>query len=311
MTEVSATQPPGSSLPPMSADAAAAGAMLRQLREEQGLQIAALAAAIKVTPAKLEALEAGRLGELPDLTFARALAQTVCRALKADAAGVLARMPGAVASRLERVDEGLNTPMPERGHGLAWGHWGDWADWAPWRRPVPWLALLLLLAAAAFVLVPRRPAAVGDAATPAAEGASDVLAAAATAASAMLAASNSAAAAPARGASAEASVASAPLASAASAPASEVAPPAPPATAAAPDGLQLRAVQDTWVQVTDAQGRVLAARTFTAGETVAFDGPAPLRLKIGNVAGTELLYQGRPVDLSKFRRDNVAQLSLP
>ena len=46
--------------------------MLRAARQQQGLHIAALAAAIKVTPAKLEALEAGRIEALPDATFARA-----------------------------------------------------------------------------------------------------------------------------------------------------------------------------------------------------------------------------------------------
>lgn len=299
-----------------SADAAAAGALLRQLREAQGLHIAALATAIKVTPAKLEALEAGRLAELPDLTFARALAQTVCRALKADAAPVLARMPGAVVSRLERVDEGLNAPMPERGHGLAWG---AWPDWAPWRRPVPWLAALLLLAAAAFLLLPRNLAEPDTAALPAADAASQVLAVAAGAASTVLSAGVASTPLPAEAAVLVPAVvvpaASAPVVASvvASAPA-----PAPVASAAGPvatatsaSALQLRALQDTWVQVQDAHGRVLAARTFTAGETVAFDGPPPLRLRIGNVAGTELLYQGRPVDLSKFRRDNVAALSLP
>ena len=45
----------------------------------QGLHIAALAAAIKVAPRKLELLEADRFDELPDATFTRALAQTVCR----------------------------------------------------------------------------------------------------------------------------------------------------------------------------------------------------------------------------------------
>ncbi len=292
--------------PSASADAAAAGALLRQLREAQGLHIAALATAIKVTPAKLEALEAGRLAELPDLTFARALAQTVCRALKADAAPVLARMPGAVVSRLERVDEGLNAPMPERGHGLAWG---AWPDWAPWRRPVPWLAALLLLAAAAFLLLPRNLAEPDTAALPAADAASQVLAVAAGAASTVLSAGGASTPLPAEAAVLEPAAgvpaASAPVAASAPAPVASA------ATATSASALQLRALQDTWVQVQDAQGRVLAARTFTAGETVAFDGPPPLRLRIGNVAGTELLYQGRPVDLSKFRRDNVAALSLP
>ena len=67
--------------------------MLRAAREKRGLHIAALAASIKVSPRKLEALETDRYDELPDLTFTRALAQTVCRALKIDAEPVLAKLP--------------------------------------------------------------------------------------------------------------------------------------------------------------------------------------------------------------------------
>lgn len=322
MTEPSAALPAGATAP--SADAAAAGAMLRQAREAQGLQLEALAAAIKVTPAKLQALEAGRLGELPDLTFARALAQTVCRALKTDAAPVLAQMPGATPSRLERVDEGLNTPMPERGHGLASAFWAAGGDWAPWQRPVPWLAGLLLVAAAAFVLVPRRVA--DNASEAGAESMSDRGATAPAvavpgAASGVPAPAGSAvvlpASAPVESAVAPAAV---PLASSAAVQATSAVASTPSTTPAsagaavatltAADGLALRAVQDTWVQVSDANGRVLVSRLVTAGETLAFDAPAPLKLRIGNVRGTELVFRGRPVDLDPYRRDNVASLTL-
>ena len=69
--------------------ATSAGRLLREAREKQGLHIAALAAAIKVAPKKLELLESDRFDALPDATFTRALAQTVCRALKIDPAPVL------------------------------------------------------------------------------------------------------------------------------------------------------------------------------------------------------------------------------
>ena len=57
-----------------SASAPSAGRLLREAREKQGLHIAALAAAIKVSPKKLELLESDRFDELPDATFTRALA---------------------------------------------------------------------------------------------------------------------------------------------------------------------------------------------------------------------------------------------
>ncbi|HEX4236212.1 MAG TPA: helix-turn-helix domain-containing protein [Caldimonas sp.] len=97
-----------------SAAAPSAGQLLREARERQGLHIAALAASIKVTPKKLELLEADRFDALPDATFTRALAQTVCRALKIDPAAVLRLLPPPAGQRLEQVGEGLNAPFRER-----------------------------------------------------------------------------------------------------------------------------------------------------------------------------------------------------
>ena len=91
-----------------------AGAQLRAARERQGLHIAALAAAIKIPQRKLEALEADRFDELPDATFTRALAMTVCRALKIDPAPVLAQLPQGGPQGLGKVNGSLNTPFRDR-----------------------------------------------------------------------------------------------------------------------------------------------------------------------------------------------------
>ena len=70
-----------------------AGALLRDAREAAGLHIAALAVALKVPVAKLEALEADNFSALPDMVFVRALASSVCRTLKIDPQAVLALLP--------------------------------------------------------------------------------------------------------------------------------------------------------------------------------------------------------------------------
>jgi cytoskeleton protein RodZ len=89
-----------------------AGALLRQLREDAGFKLDVLAQALRVSPAKLEALEADRLDELPDAMFARALTLAVCRQLKTDAAPVLALLPGQDVSRLAAKNErGLDFPL--------------------------------------------------------------------------------------------------------------------------------------------------------------------------------------------------------
>ena len=291
---------------PGAADAVQAGALLRTARQQQGLHIAALAASIKVTPAKLEALESGRLQELPDATFTRALALTVCRVLKIDAAPVLALLPGAPPGSLERVDSGLNTPFRERAGR------GEPAAWLPWRHPVLWLAGLLLAAAAAFVLVPSQPGllALPDiAATPVMppSGAGGPVPLNAPVAAPVPA--------PQPAASADTGVVVAPApvpdpsASTARPGAAAVVPPA--SQAAADAALVLRALQATWVQAVDGSGQTLMARLVPAGETVALTPALPVRLRIGNAQGTELQFRGQPVDLSAAARDNIATITLP
>mgnify|MGYP006367194383 CR=1 FL=1 len=124
--------------------AATAGAMLRSAREKRGLHIAALAASIKVPQRKLEALESDRYEELLDLTFTRALAQTICRTLKIDAQPVLDRLPQVpgAAPKLQHVSNGLNAPFRERPGR------DEPADWSWLGRPVVWGTLLVLIAAA-------------------------------------------------------------------------------------------------------------------------------------------------------------------
>lgn len=283
------------------ADAVQAGALLRAARQQQGLHIAALAASIKVTPTKLEALEAGRIHELPDTTFTRALALTVCRVLKTDAAPVLVLLPGAPPGSLARVDSGLNTPFRERAGQ------GDPAAWLPWRHPALWLAGVLLVAAAAFVLVPGQVDPLPAMALP--NGAAAPVMPPSGAGGPVPLANPAVLPAPAPVDAASAVVGSSPVAA-----------PAPAATATAAAAvdqmatdaaLVLRALQPTWVQAVDGSGQTLMARLVPAGETVALTPALPVRLRIGNAQGTELLFRGQPVNLSAAANDNIATITLP
>ena len=280
-----------------------AGAMLRAARQEQGLHIAALAAAIKVSPAKLEALESGRYHELLDVTFSRALARTVCRVLKIDPAPVLAQMPGASPDALGPVDGGLNMPYRERPGRVVP------ADWAPWRHPVLWLVALLLTAAAAFVLVPG--AVVRDLTLPGATAALPVMPPGG-ATTTQPGASGTGAATPAAAAASGVVGGNAALGAAVTARKDlPVAPSGAPVVNAHGDAVALRALQPTWVQAVDGNGQTLMARLLPAGETVEMTVTPPLRLKIGNVSGIELSFRGQRVDLRTAARDNIANLTLP
>jgi cytoskeleton protein RodZ len=97
---------------PSTTSSATAGALLRQCREAQGFKLDVLAQALRVSTAKLEALEGDRLEELPDAMFARALTLALCRQLKVDAAPVLALLPSQDVSRLASKNErGLDFPL--------------------------------------------------------------------------------------------------------------------------------------------------------------------------------------------------------
>ena len=280
-----------------AAAAATAGGLLRQARQAQGLHIAALAAAIKVTPRKLELLESDQFDQLPDATFTRALALTVCRTLKVDAGPVLALMPPPLGHRLEEISEGLNTPFRERPGRLVPG------EWVSLSSPLLWIAALFVLAALVVYFMPASwvPAARERLA---AETRAAVPTVASEAASAIVAAAPASAAAS-TGVETVAAPAAAPAAS------SSVAElPANVFEAAAAGVLQLHANERSWVEVTDARGKSLISRLVEAGEDVGLDGVMPLKVRIGNAGATKVVFRGQPLELGAFTRDNVARLEL-
>lgn len=276
-----------------AARGASAGAMLRSARERQGLQLAELAAAIKVAPRKLQALEADRLDELPDIAFARALAKAVCRALKIDAGPVLDVLPGlpqAGDARLEQITGGLRTPFRERsGHQVtrAPGIFG---------RPLMWTLGVLLLGLAAVFMVRsgllRGTADVVRDAAGVVSGAPDAVAEAASAVAEAV----------------QAAPVNAPVADATK-PGMVVETITLPLAVPAPL-LVLRASAEAWVDVQDAAGQTLVSRALRAGETLNLEGRAPLRATIGNVSATSVIFRGEPVNLDKVTKGNVARLEL-
>lgn len=288
-----------------------AGRLLREAREKRGMHIAALAASIKVTPKKLEALESDRFDLLPDATFARALAQTVCRALKIDSGPVMALLPPPADHRLEQVGGGLNARFRDRrGIVTAAGPElpGSMTFWAT--AVILVAALVVWMLPAGVLHVPtfgsgESPPTLGPASdTVVASVAAPVAPAAplASVPSAEPASDTAAAAAPTRS---PGELSTTPL-------------PAEPARRAASGtgssgstGLvQLQTTAPSWIEVVDSRGQVLLSRLLQPGEEVGLDGAAPIRFKVGNVEGTRLLYRGQPVDLEGRSRDNVARFEL-
>lgn len=284
---------------------ASAGAWLRNARQQRGLHIAALAVMLKVPQAKLEALEADRFDDLPDATFARALATAMCRALKVDAAPVLALLPRSNDREFD-MRPGLNQPFRERGAGPI-----DGGLLALVTRPVVWGPALLLIAAAAVYWI---PAGWLPTSSPAAPTASGVVASTGPAvefvpAPAVPEPALSVVAAPV--ASTPEPVASAPLQvrEVAPPPVANQAPASAPAAAAGSD-LRITAAADTWIELVDARGQVLLSRVLPAGEQQVYGGAAPYKLRVGNVSGTRVEWRGAAIDLNARGSNNVARLEL-
>lgn len=302
---------PSRNAPAAATGAITAGGLLRQARLAKGLHIAALATSIKVAPRKLELLEADRFDELPGATFTRALAQTVCRTLKIDAAPVLALLPQPADQGLSQMSLGLNAPFRDKpGRHTP-------SDLQFLRSPVVMGAAVLVLASVLIFLLPAGWVAQvtqmtqGTATEP---GTSTTVMPppvveppipAAPAIDATASAATGTAPAPAAQAASDAGLAVATGEPAASAPA-----PASASVATTPSGaLLLSANAQSWIEVVDGRGQTLLSRHLDAGETVGLDGPSPLRVKIGNASATRVSFKGRPVELAPSR-DNVAKLEL-
>lgn len=278
-----------------------AGGLLRQARLAKGLHIAALATSIKVAPRKLELLEGDRFDELPGASFTRALAQTVCRSLKIDAAPVMALLPLPADQGLSQMSRGLNAPFRDRpGRSVP-------SDLQFMKSPIVIGIGILLFGTALLYLLPAGWLSdVTRASLPSTE---PVVSSPAPRPAPAVVVSDAPISMPAPAASTVAEAVQA-----ASAPAMEASQASPaPTASAAPEPAQgvllLRASAASWVEVIDGRGAPLLSRMLQPGESVGLDGASPLRVRIGNASATKVLFKGKAVELVPTR-DNVAKLEL-
>lgn len=302
-----------------------AGALLRDAREAAGLHIAALAVALKVPVAKLEALEADNFSALPDMVFVRALASSVCRTLKIDPQAVLALLPQGEGPRLSAGDVGLNAPVK----GFA-----GRSSAAPFKgagtRSFVWAVGLLLIGAALMMFLPRGldadlsallkqpetttkiPMPTGNVAQEisVAVGAEQRVPSAAPApapAPAAAAAAGVGVELPAGESIKPAGIASHPIVL----PSVEASAPSSAPAADAPSGvLAFKARSESWIQVRDAAGALVLQRNLAPNELVSVSGVLPLAVVIGRADATEVFVRGKPYDIGPVSRENVARFEV-
>ena len=298
-----------------------AGALLRDAREAAGLHIAALAVALKVPVAKLEALEADNFSALPDMVFVRALASSVCRTLKIDPQAVLALLPQGEGPRLSAGDVGLNAPVK----GFA-----GRSSAAPFKgagsRSFVWAVGLLLIGAALMMFLPRGldadlsallkqpetttkiPMPTGNVAQEisVAVGAEERVPSAAPA-PAPAAAAGVGVELPAGESIKPAGIASHPIVL----PSVEASAPSSAPAADAPSGvLAFKARSESWIQVRDAAGALVLQRNLAPNELVSVSGVLPLAVVIGRADATEVFVRGKPYDIGPVSRENVARFEV-
>jgi cytoskeleton protein RodZ len=288
--------------------------LLRAAREAAGLHIAAMAAALKVPVRKLEALEAGRYNELPDMTFARALASSACRHLKVDPAPILQQIPIGVAPELGGSRQAINAPFkpasdPAPVNLLSW-----------LSRPAMLAAIVLLLGALVIVFLPRAQ-------EPQAVSAGDTVI---TPVEPVAAVEPGSAPVPVDAAGV-ASTPSVPMVVTPVAPTPEAAPvlTAPPATtpnaavtpASTPTPvstptptpgslLTIAATGESWVEVTNGTGSVVVQRMLKPGDSVDFSTSPPYTVVLGRAESAQVTVRGRPFDVNAIARNNVARFEV-
>ena len=81
-------------------------------------------------------------------------------------------------------------------------------------------------------------------------------------------------------------------------------------TATLNDVLVLKINQDSWIDIKDANKKILISKTLKAGTVETFVVAIPASLKIGNIKGVEGTFRGQPLDLTTGVKTNMLRLKL-
>lgn len=76
------------------------------------------------------------------------------------------------------------------------------------------------------------------------------------------------------------------------------------------DQLRLQMLNDSWVEITDADGQRLEYDLLSAGRIKSYAGKAPFKLLFGRASAVELFLNNEHIDLSPYTRGNVASTTL-
>ncbi len=286
------------------------GQILKAARESSGLSVDDVAGRLKLTVRQLSSIESDDFESLPGNTFARGFVRNYARLLGLDAQPLLDRL----ASSLPK--ERIQAAMPYVGDATALNSVPVGSRKSQsWPRLVAAILGLIIGVGVVFWYLQRPPEpdmslttmpmpVVDDAsAVEQANPASDVNSIVPGVESLPMEQ-------PASAAGEAMDFNSSKAASTPEATLSISSTPAVEATPAGAERIRVLAKFDSWVQIVDAQGRVLISQLMRQGMEQSVIGQAPFKVKIGNSPQTQLFYRDQRVDLAPYTRADVATLEL-
>jgi cytoskeleton protein RodZ len=278
-----------------AAETEGVGVFLRKRRESLGLSYSDVASVVKLPAKRIEALEAERWAELPDGPFLRGFLRNIARALDLDAGLLMARVDDSLM-RARNPESILVMPgstralLPRRSGPLEDRHGGRMLVYGAFLFAVV-AALIAWSGTESFDRTLATGRGLLRPSTPAIDSAALAKADTAPATTDALTAANpaealpSAAPAPTNADSPSAALTSASTSSAV------------PAVPSSPLALLFHFNEECWVEVRDAEGKVLMKSLNAAGSERAIEGEMPYSLVVGNAKGVDLHFRGQPVDL--------------
>ena len=277
----------------------AAGAELKNAREALGLTVSEVAHQLKLAPRQVEALEAGRFEALPGGTFVRGMLRNYARLLKVAPEPLLEHLAGRLDSPdANRLAARYSQPVP----------FSDSARHSTFVYLGLSLAVLTLGGGVAYQWyrehkVPTQVAAVKRAAPKPAAPAAPISEPKTVEASA-----------PAQISSRVAMQPPPPERPAVEKVAAVTASP-PLAVADKPRGgshrLVIRCEEEAWIEVKDANDRMLVSSLNPKGAERVVRSRGPLTLVIGNAAHVQVIHNDKPVDLAPHTKLSIARFTLP
>lgn len=275
------------------------GALIRAAREDSGVHVDMLAAALKITADRLEALENDCYAALPDMVFARALASSACRILKIDPVPILALMPKNQGQPLPVGRMCINASIHEEKQGR-------YLLKRQLTRPIGVAVMVLLVGAAVLLFLPERgdrPENMADLPSPALNSAARDENRLMPPASIAQSVENSALA-------SMASVSSEGMGAKDSGISNEKSVSMTDSAMYTDGLLEFRARETTWVQVRDATKAVVFERTLAKGASAVATGTLPLSVVIGKADSMDVLVRGKPFALAGLAKENVARFEV-